>query len=44
MLRHLTLALPARDAGAVETVRGLLETIRAGFDGAVKETRRAARA
>src|SRR5437016_1937079 len=34
MLRHLTLALPTRDAGAVGTVRSLLETIRAGFEGA----------
>jgi len=44
MLRHLTLALPTRDAGAVGTVRSLLETIRAGFEGAVTETRRAGRA
>ena len=44
MLRQLTFAPAAGDANAVTTVRRLLETIRAGFDGAVPERARAPRA
>ena len=38
MLRQLTLAPSAGDADAVTMVRQLLDTIRVGFDGAVKES------